>query len=397
MKTILTINAGSSSLKFQLFSDDTVLAKGMIGNIGLYSSYFKMNSEKGTAKGHCPIPDHSCAIEKMLNLLTNNEYGMLSSLAAIDAVGHRVLHGGSKFAESVIINDEVIAAIEENIPLGPLHNPANLMGIKACREVMPDTPMVAVFDTAFHQTMPPRAYMYGLPYEIYEKHHVRRYGFHGTSHRYVSQRSEMLGFSLVGSRMIVAHLGNGSSLSAIADGKCVDTTMGLTPLEGLLMGTRSGSLDPSVIPFLCDKLELSVKEVEELLNKKSGLLGIAGTPDMAEVNRLADEEHDEKAILARDMLVYQIAKYIGAFAVAMGGLDTLVFTGGIGENSAVIRQLVTDQLSLFGVHLDREKNASILPGSGYEGLISTPESNVRVCIIPTNEELMIARDTASLL
>lgn len=399
-KAILIINCGSSSLKYKVFIDDVEVASGVISNIGLESSAIKHIANGQTIKMAIAIPDHAAAIAAMIQALTNKEYGVIESLDQIAAVGHRVLHGGTKITKSVIVNEEIKKIIRECIPLGPLHNPANLLGIETCQKMLENIPQVAVFDTAFHQTMPEKAYLYPIPYKYYEKYEIRRFGFHGTSHRYLTARAlDYLNLPAEGSRMIICHLGNGSSLSAIRDGKCIDTTMGLTPLEGLMMGTRCGSIDPAVVATLCEKLEMPAGEVvEKILNKESGLLGIAGTPDMVEVNQLADEKHNKKAILAREMLAYSIKKHIGALATALGGLDAIIFSGGIGENSNIVREMVAGDLpEFFGVKLNRELNASIRPGSGFEGLISTEDSRVKVAVIPTNEELMIARDTMALI
>ena len=394
-KLVLVVNCGSSSLKYQLINpqENEPLAKGLITNIGTEISASKQETADGKVKDVRPVPDHTAAIRWMLEKLTDPACGVISSLKEISAVGHRVLHGGARLTSSVLITEEVKKTIADCIPLGPLHNPANLTGIEICEKLMPGIPQAAVFDTAFHQTMPPKAYRYGIPKEYYEKYQIRRYGFHGTSHRYVSRRAcEVLGIPQEGTKMIVCHLGSGSSISAVKDGKCVDTTMGLTPLEGVLMGTRSGSLDPAVVSFLAEKLNLSASEVvDDILNKKSGLLGVTGkTPGMKEVIRLAEEEHDPDAMLALDMMVYGVQKYIGAYTVAMGGLDALVFTAGVGENSAPIRKRVTEGLGCVGVKLDYAKNEAV---SGSEAVISALDSKVTVMVVPTNEELMIALDT----
>ena len=394
-KLVLVVNCGSSSLKYQLMDpkESEPLAKGLITNIGTEISAAKQETADGKVKEACPVPDHTAAIRWMLEKLTDTTCGVIASLEEISAVGHRVLHGGAGLTRSVLVTEEVKKTIAECIPLGPLHNPANLTGIEICEKLMPGIPQAAVFDTAFHQTMPPKAYRYGIPKEYYEKYQIRRYGFHGTSHRYVSRRAcEVLGIPQEGTKMIVCHLGSGSSLSAVKDGKCVDTTMGLPPLEGVLMGTRSGSLDPAVVSFLAEKLNLSAAEVvDDILNKKSGLLGVTGkTPGMKEVIRLAEEDHDPDAILALDMMVYGVQKYIGAYTVAMGGLDALVFTAGVGENSAYIRKRIAEGLGCVGVKLDYAKNEAV---SGSEAVISASDSKVTVMVVPTNEELMIALDT----
>ena len=399
---VLIVNAGSSSLKYQLIDMDNeeTLAKGLVERIGMGGvGHAEMKVDGKTVFDvEEPIGDHVKGCQLMIRALTDKETGVVKDMSEIGAVGHRVLHGGNKFSESVVINQAVMDAIEEFIPLGPLHNPANLMGIKACKEVMPDTPMVAVFDTAFHQTMPPKAYMYGVPYEYYERLHVRRYGFHGTSHRYVSKRAaEFLGRDPKGLRLIIAHLGNGSSLSAVMDGKCVDTSMGITPLEGVIMGTRSGVMDPAVVQYICDNDHISVDEMLNICNKKSGLLGISGlSNDMRDVDKAAREGH-ERAKLARDMLVYGIKKYIGSYAAAMNGVDAIVFTAGIGENNIDLRRDVMAGMEFLGAKIDEEKNASVKPGRATETDISAPDSKVKVLVIPTNEEIAIARDTLELV
>ncbi len=404
---ILIVNAGSSSLKYQLvdMENEEVIAKGGVERINLEGANLKQKNAAGdvTAKYEQPIVNHVVACELMLKAL--QEGGAIKSMDEIDAVGHRVLHGGEEFTASCIITAEVKAAIKKYIPLGPLHNPANLMGIEACEAVMPTTPQVAVFDTAFHQTMPPKAFMYGVPYEYYEKHHVRRYGFHGTSHRYVSKRvCEFLNIDPVGKKIIVCHLGNGSSLSAVVDGKCVDTSMGLTPLEGILMGTRSGSCDPAVVQFMANNPldengnpvegTQSVDKVLDIMNKKSGLMSIGGhgTSDMRDIDKYADEG-DPRASLAREMLYYQLKKLIGSYVAAMNGVDVIVFTAGIGENGPELRQAVMEEFGWLGVKIDRELNDF----KGKERVISTPDSKVTVVVIPTNEEIMIARDTKELV
>lgn len=394
---VLIVNAGSSSLKYQLvdMDDESVIAKGQVERINIEGSHLNQKTPDGRITDiYQEIPDHVCATKLMLAALQDPEKGVIKSMDEIGAVGHRVLHGGEEFTQSCVITDEVKACIRKYIPLGPLHNPANLMGIEACEEVMPHTPQVAVFDTAFHQTMPPKAFMYGVPYEYYKDYGVRRYGFHGTSHRYVSKRvCEFLGVSPVGKRIIIAHLGNGSSLSAVVDGKCMDTSMGITPLEGVLMGTRSGSCDPAVVQFIANNAHMDVNEVLNMMNKKSGLMGISGlSSDMRDIDKAADEGH-ERAALARDMLHYGIKKYIGAYAAAMGGVDIIVFTAGIGENGPELREAVMKDMEFLGAKIDVEKNNF----KGKEAVISTPDSKVTVCVIPTNEEIMIARDTVELV
>ena len=402
---ILVVNAGSSSLKYQLIDMDgeKELAKGLVERIGIEGSRLKHSAGDKKTEIAQEIPDHEAAAQLMLKILQDPEFGVIKSTDEIGAVGHRVLHGGSAFTASVIVNDAAKQAIRDCFPLGPLHNPANLMGIEACEKVMKGTPQVAVFDTAFHQTMPPKAYMYGVPRMYEEKLHVRRYGFHGTSHRYVSRRvCEFLGISPEGKKIIICHLGNGSSLSAVKDGKCQDTSMGLTPLEGLLMGTRCGSCDPAVVQFIANNPlnddgtpvghPISVDEVLTMMNKKSGLLGISGkSSDCRDIDSLA-EAGDPNAILAQDMLVYGIKKYIGSYAAAMGGVDIIVFTAGIGENNADLRARVIDGMEFMGAKIDSEKNKT-----RSEAVISADDSKVTVCVIPTNEEIMIARDTLDLV
>lgn len=397
---ILIVNAGSSSLKYQVIDmeGEQVLAKGVVERIAIEGSQLKHTKGKEKYEIKRPIRDHVEATQLVLDTLQDEKMGVIKSVDEIGAVGHRVLHGGTEFSESVIINDAVKAAIRKCIPLGPLHNPANLMGIEACEKVMPTTPQVAVFDTAFHQTMPAKAYMYGVPKKYHDELGVRRYGFHGTSHRYVSKRvCEYLGIPQQGTRIIICHLGNGSSLSACVDGRCVDTSMGLTPLEGLLMGTRCGSCDPAVVQFIANNEKMTVDEVLNMMNKKSGLLGISGTSsDMRDVDAAADNG-DENAILARDMLVYSIQKTIGAYAAAMGGVDMIVFTAGIGENNGKLRERVMTSFEYLGAKLDVAKNAACADGHATECVISTDDSKVKVLVIPTNEEIMIARDTLELV
>ena len=402
---ILVVNAGSSSLKYQLIDMDgeKELAKGLVERIGIEGSKLKHSAGEKKTEIVEAIPDHEAAAQLMLKILQDPEFGVIKSTNEIGAVGHRVLHGGSAFTASVIVNDAAKQAIRDCFPLGPLHNPANLMGIEACEKVMKGTPQVAVFDTAFHQTMPPKAYMYGVPKMYEEKLHVRRYGFHGTSHRYVSQRvCQFLGISPVGKKIIICHLGNGSSLSAVKDGKCQDTSMGLTPLEGLLMGTRCGSCDPAVVQFIANNPlnddgtpvghPISVDEVLTIMNKKSGLLGISGkSSDCRDIDALS-EAGDPNAKLAQEMLVYGIKKYIGSYAAAMGGVDIICFTAGIGENNAALRAAVIDGLEFMGAKIDPEKNKT-----RSEAVISSDDSKVTVCVIPTNEEIMIARDTLDLV
>ncbi|MBR0463720.1 MAG: acetate kinase [Clostridia bacterium] len=391
---ILIINAGSSSLKYQLIDmqDESVVAKGLVERIGIEGSNLTHKYAGKQFKLETPIKDHTEAMNIVLKALTDKEHGVIADISEIGAVGHRVLHGGMKFTASCVIDQACMDAIEECIPLGPLHNPANLQGIRACQAVMPDVPMVAVFDTAFHQTMPPKAYLYGVPLEYYRKYSIRRYGFHGTSHRFIAGRvNEIL--DKPGSKVVICHLGNGSSLSAVVDGKCVDTSMGLTPLEGVLMGTRSGSLDPAVVECIANNEHLTTSEVLTILNKKSGLIGLSEySSDMRDVRAKA-EAGDEKCKTTLDVWAYGIRKTIGAYAAAMGGIDALVFTAGIGENDAAGRAEITEGLEFLGIKLDAEKNAT----AREETEISAPDSRVRVFVIPTNEELAIARDTLALV
>lgn len=389
---ILILNAGSSSLKYQLIDMDgeKLLAKGLVERIGIEGSHINQKANGQVFDATAPMANHTEGIQWMLKALLDPEKGALKSMDEIGAVGHRVLHGGERFTASVLVNDEVKEAIKANIPLGPLHNPANLMGIEACERVMPGTPNVAVFDTAFHQTMPPKAYLYGVPMEYYEKLHVRRYGFHGTSHRYVSKRvCEFLGVDRSKTRVITCHLGNGSSMCAVENGKCIDTSMGITPLEGVIMGTRSGSMDPAVVQYICNNEHISVDEMLTICNKKSGLLGISGlSSDMRDIDKAADEGN-ERANIARDMLVYGIRKYIGSYAAAMNGVDVIVFTAGIGENNCALRERVMQGFEYLGAKLDPAKNA----GCREEAVISTDDSKMKICVIPTDEEIVIARDT----
>ena len=392
---ILIVNAGSSSLKYQLIDmdDERTLAKGLVERIGMGVPGHAEQKVDGQVVFDVeePIDDHVRACQLMIRALTDEKTGVVKSMDEIGAVGHRVLHGGSKFSESVVINQAVLDAIEENIPLGPLHNPANLMGIRACQEVLPNVPQVAVFDTAFHQTMPPKAFRYAIPNEYYTDLHIRKYGFHGTSHRYIAARSQELLKLPKGNKIIICHLGNGSSLSACVDGKCVDTTMGITPLDGLVMGTRCGTLDPAVVEFICNRKNMTPTEVLTMMNKKSGLLGLAGDSDMRNVTARYDAgEPDAK--LAIEMWAYVLKKYIGSFAAAMGGVDAIIFTAGIGENDCAGRARALEGLECFGIKLDPERNKV----RGEEAKISADDSKVQVWVIPTNEELAIARDTLCL-
>lgn len=389
---VLVINAGSSSLKYQLINMATqqVLCKGQVERIGIDGSFLKQKGGAEEADIHAEIKDHNDAIEMVLKALTDPKHGVVKSLEEIDAVGHRVLHGGEKFADPVLVNDQVIRDLESIIDLGPLHMPANISGIKACQKAMP-VPQVAVFDTGFHQTMPPKAYMYGLPYEAYEKHKVRRYGFHGTSHLYVSQRAAELRGTEKG-KMITCHLGNGSSLCAILDGKCMDTSMGLTPLEGVVMGTRSGDMDPAIVKYIMEKENKTIEEMDHYLNKESGVYGLSGvSSDFRDLAKAAAEGH-ERAQLALDVFIYRIQKYIGAYTAALGGVDTMVFTAGIGENDAKMRKDILSGMEWLGIKLDEEANSC----RGEVKKISAPDSKVEVWVIPTNEELVIARETVRL-
>ncbi len=393
---VLIVNAGSSSLKYQLIDmdDEKTLAKGLVERIGIDGSKLTQNVNDKKFVVEAEMSNHVEASRYMIRALTDKEVGALSDMGGINAVGHRVLHGGERFTKSVIIDDEVMDAIEANIPLGPLHNPANLMGIKACKQVMPDTPMVAVFDTAFHQTMPPEAYMYGVPFEYYERLKVRRYGFHGTSHRYVSARAaEFLGKNREDLRIITCHLGNGSSICAVNRGKCVDTSMGLTPLEGLVMGTRSGSMDPAILQYIMNNENIDIDTLLNILNTSSGLLGISGiSSDMRDVDKAA-EEGNKRASLAREMLYRGVKKYIGAYAAIMGGVDVIVFTAGIGENGILLRQRVMEGMEYLGAKIDPVKNNT----RQVEADVSAADSKVRILVIPTNEEIVIARDTKALV
>lgn len=395
---ILVLNCGSSSVKYKLIDVDSkkTLAEGGVEKVGLPGSFLKFKLPDGEKKTiEMPIPDHKKAINDILNILTDPTYGCIKSFDEINAVGHRVVHGGEKFNKSVKIDDEVISKIKECYDVAPLHNPANMTGIEAITELMPGVPQVAVFDTAFHQTMPKEAYMYALPYELYEKYAIRRYGFHGTSHRYVSRRAcDFLGLPYDKQRVITCHIGNGGSITAVLDGKSVDTSMGLTPVEGLMMGTRVGDVDPGALTFIMDKEHLTTKELSDLINKKSGVAGISGiSSDMRDIDA-AIENGDERAKLALDMYIYRIIKYVGAFAAVLNGVDVIVFTGGVGENQQILRKRVCDHLTYMGVKIDDEVNSS---SRGEEKLISAPDSAVKVVVIPTDEELMIARDTEAIV
>ena len=395
---VLVINCGSSSLKYQLINSESeeVLAKGLCERIGINGSAITHQPEgKEKVTTEVEMQNHTQAVQYVIEKLTDKEVGVIASLDEIDAVGHRVVHGGEKFASSVVINDEIIKAIEECNDLAPLHNPANLIGINSCKEIMPNVPMVAVFDTAFHQTMPKKAFLYGLPYEYYDKYKVRRYGFHGTSHDFVSNRAgEILGKKREDLKIVVCHLGNGASVTAVKDGKSIDTSMGLTPLEGLIMGTRSGDIDPAIVTFLAEKENISAKEVIDICNKKAGVLGLSNgvSSDFRDLVT-AKEEGNQFANDALDTYAYKVAKYIGAYAMAMKGLDVVVFTAGIGENNCPLREQICEYLATFDTKIDKEKNAI----RGEEVIISTEDSKVKVIVIPTNEELAIARETVALV
>ena len=394
---VLVINCGSSSLKYQLIDSETeqALASGLCERIGIDGQLtHKVDGKKIKDEEKIAMPDHEVAAKIVLDQLIAEEYGVIASLDEINAVGHRVVHGGEKFASSVIITEEVIAAIEECNDLAPLHNPANLIGIRACQKVLPEVPMVAVFDTAFHQTMPEKAYIYGIPHRYYEEYKIRRYGFHGTSHSFVSKRlAELAGLELENSKLIVCHIGNGGSVTAVENGKSVDTSMGLTPLEGIIMGTRSGSIDPAIMELIAHKEGKSIDEIMTILNKESGLEGMSGlTSDFRDI-RAGVANNNPLAKAAMDAYIYRIAKYVGAYAVAMNGVDAIAFTAGIGENAPEVREGVMKQLGFMGVKPDYE-NCKI---TGEEICVSTPDSKVKVFIVPTNEELAIARETKALI
>ena len=393
---VLVINCGSSSLKYQLINSDTedVLAKGLCERIGIDGRlvYQKAGCDKEITEA--AMPTHKEAIQMVLDALVNDKTGAIKSLSEVNAVGHRIVHGGEKFASSVVITDEVLEAVAQCNDLAPLHNPANLIGINACKELMPGVPMVAVFDTAFHQTMPEKAYLYGLPYEYYENYTVRRYGFHGTSHSFVSKETaRFLGMDLENSKIIVCHLGNGASISAVKDGKCVDTSMGLTPLEGLVMGTRSGDIDPAIMEYIAKKEDLDIAGVMNVLNKKSGLEGISGlSSDFRDLTAGA-KEGNKRAIAAIEVFCYRVAKYVGSYVAAMNGVDAIAFTAGIGENVGLVREKICSYLGYLGITLDAEANAK----SGDNCVISAADSKVKVAVIPTNEELAICRETVALV
>lgn len=393
MSKIIAINAGSSSLKFQLFEmpSETVLTKGLVERIGLEDSIFTITVDGEKQKEITNIPDHAVAVNMLLNKLTEN--GIVKSLDEIGGIGHRVVHGGEKFADSVLITDEVLADIEALSDLAPLHNPANIVGIKAFQEVLPNVPAVAVFDTAFHQTMPESAFLYSLPYEYYEKFGIRKYGFHGTSHKYVTERAaELLGRPLESLSLLSCHLGNGASITAVEGGKSIDTSMGFTPLAGVTMGTRSGNIDPALIPYIMEKTGQTVEEVVNVLNKKSGMLGLTGySSDLRDIIA-KEEEGDQRAKVALDVFVSRIHKYIGSYTARMKGVDAIIFTAGVGENSAIIRERVLEGLEYMGVYFDAKRNNVF----GEEAFINFPHSPVKIIVIPTDEEVMIARDVLRL-
>ena len=391
---ILVLNCGSSSIKYQLIDIESknVLAKGGIEKIGLEGSFIKFNLPNGEKETiFASIPEHTIGVRLIFDILTSEKFGAVGSIDEIDAVGHRMVHGGEKFSASTLLTDEVLEVFEACNDLAPLHNPANLKGVNAVKEVAPEMPQVGVFDTAFHQTMPDYAYMYALPYELYEQYGVRRYGFHGTSHRYITKRAlEMLNIPAEGSKIITCHIGNGASVAAVKDGKSVDTSMGMTPLAGLMMGTRSGDVDPGIFPYVMDKTGLDMQGMIDMLNKKSGVAGITGiSSDMREVKAAADEGN-KRAQLSNTMNFYRIKKYIGAYAAAMGGVDIIIFAGGVGENQQDCREAALEGLEFLGVKLDKEVNNRM---RGEEAVLSTPDSKVKVLLIPTDEEMMIASDT----
>ncbi len=400
MKKILIINAGSSSLKYQLIDmdDEKVLAKGNAERIGIPDS--KLNHSplgKDSVVVDTQFDNHIDAIKMVISALVHPEYGVIKDMSEISAVGHRVVHGGEKFSKSVIIDEEVMDAIKKNVELAPLHNPANIMGIEACKNIMPNVPMTAVFDTAFHQTMPNKAFLYAVPYEAYEEYGIRRYGFHGTSHKYVAMRAAiLLNKPLDSLKIITCHLGNGASITAVKHGKSIDTSMGFTPLEGVPMGTRSGSIDPAIINYMMEKAGLSSDEVNEILNKRSGVLGLSGISSDFRDLVSAAKEGNKRAKIALDVYDYQVEKFIGSYAAAMGGVDCIVFTAGIGENTSVIREDICTSLEYMGIDFDKERNNNI-PGKVKEGPVTTDKSKISVLVIPTDEELMIARETMELI
>ena len=394
---VLVLNCGSSSIKYKLFDMDhkEVIAQGGIEKIGLKGSFLKLTLPDGGKKIlEKDIPEHTVGVEFILNTLISPEYGAIKSLDEINAVGHRMVHGGEKFSESVLLTQEVLDAFTACNDLAPLHNPANLKGVNAISAILPDVPQIGVFDTAFHQTMPDYAYLYAVPYELYKKYGVRRYGFHGTSHRYVSKRvCEFLGVQPEGKRIITCHIGNGGSISAIKDGKCIDTSMGLTPLEGVVMGTRSGDIDPAIMEFIAKKENLDIEGIMNVLNKKSGVEGLSGVSSDFRDLEAAYNEGNPRAIDACEVFAYRVAKYIGSYVAAMNGVDAIAFTAGIGENTSFIREKILAYLGYLGITMDAEKNKV----RGVEEIISTPDSKVTVCVIPTNEELAICRETVALV
>ena len=393
---VLVINCGSSSLKYQLIDSETeqVMAKGLCERIKIDGRLKHTPAGKETIVLDSPMPDHTAAVELVLKMLTDEKYGVISSLSEIGAVGHRIVHGGEKFAASTIITDEVIAAITECNDLAPLHNPANLIGIDSCKKLMPNVPMVAVFDTAFHQTMPAKAYLYGIPYEYYEKYKIRKYGFHGTSHSFVSKHTaELLGKKPEDLKTIVCHLGNGASICAVQNGKGVDTSMGLTPLDGLVMGTRSGTVDPAVIEFIAQKENKTISEVMDILNKKSGVAGVSGVSSDFRDLDTAIAQGNERAKIAMDLFCYRVAQYIGSYTAVMNGVDAIAFTAGVGENNSTARAGICSYLGYLGIEIDAEKNQV----RGEDQVISTDNSKVPVLVVPTNEELAIARETVALV
>lgn len=396
MKKVLVINTGSSSLKYQLIDmkNESVLAKGLCDRIGIDNSFIKhTKTGSDTIVIDVEMSSHKAAIREVVKALTDKKIGVISNMSEISAVGHRVVHGGEKFHKSVVIDEVVMKAIKDCVELAPLHNPPNIIGIEACKQIMPDTPMVAVFDTAFHQTLPKYAYIYALPYDMYEKHSIRKYGFHGTSHKYVSERAAvMLGKPLKELKLISCHLGNGASICAVQYGKSVETSMGFTPLDGLAMGTRCGTVDPAVVKFLMENEKMSPKEIDEYLNKKSGVLGISGvSSDFRDIDTAVDEGN-ARAQLAIDIFCYRVKKCIGEYAAVMNGVDAIIFTAGIGENNAIVRKNVTDNMDYIGIRIDQDKNNI----RGKEMDISTSDATVRTLVIPTNEELAIARETIEL-
>lgn len=393
---IFVLNCGSSSLKYKLYAmeNEAVLAEGKVERIGQDNAVIiHQSTGKEEVSKTIPILEHTVAIQESLNFLTHPEHGIIESVNEIDAVGHRVVHGGESFSDSVLINERTKSILDSLAELAPLHNPANVTGIRAAEKIMPTTPQVAVFDTAFHSTIPPHGYLYAIPYSVYQRHKVRRYGFHGTSHKYVSNRTaELLGRNVEDLKIISCHLGNGASIAAVANGESIDTTMGFTPLEGLMMGTRSGDIDPGAIFYIMKKEDLSIHEIDSMLNKHSGLYGIAGASDMRDIEKGIAED-DKLSKMAFDVYEYRIRKYIGAYVAAMDGVDAIVFTAGIGENTPSLRKALCENLSYLGIELDEEENKK----RGKDLIISTPESKVKVLIVPTDEEVVIARDTAAIV